>query len=208
MPDELPPPKPQDILFSSSVKAAQERLGSRTMFAQRTEWRTEITEDVRQYLAAIDMFFIATASRDGQPYVQHRGGPPGFLTVLDERTLGFADLGGNRQYITVGNLAENTRAFLFVPHLATRQRLKFWGRARSVEDDGVLLARLAMRGYPGRIERAVIFDVEVWDSNCQSHITARYSEAEIAPAIDKLVARIKELEAEVAALREGRSGNS
>jgi len=128
--------------------------------------------------------------------------------VLDERTLGFADLGGNRQYITVGNLAENTRAFLFVPHLATRQRLKFWGRARSVEDDGVLLARLAMRGYPGRIERAVIFDVEVWDSNCQSHITARYSEAEIAPAIDKLVARIKELEAEVAALREGRSGNS
>ena len=193
--------KPEDVLFSPAVKAVQERLGSREMFARRTEWRTAIGDDVRQYLAAIDMFFIATASRDGRPYVQHRGGPPGFLHALDDRTLGFADFAGNRQYITTGNLSENPRAFLFVPHLATRQRLKFWGRARVIEEDGTLFARLAMRGYPGRIERAMLFDIEAWDSNCQSHITARYSEAEITPAIDRLAARIKELEDELASLR-------
>lgn len=198
-------PSPQEILFSPAVRAEQERLGSRAMFARRPaeSWKTEITEDMVQFLAAIDTFFLATASGDGQPYVQHRGGPPGFLKALGPRTLGFADFAGNRQYITLGHLAENPRAFLFIPHFATRQRLKFWGRARVVEEDGVLIARLAMRGYPGKVERAIVFDIDVWDVNCPSHITPRYSEAEIAPAIDKLVTRIKELEAEVAALRGG-----
>ena len=199
--DPSPPPKLEDILFSPAVKAAQQRLGSRDMFERRGAWRCEITDEVQQYLAAVDTFFIATASGDGRPYLQHRGGPAGFLKVLDNRTLGFADFGGNRQYITTGHLQENDRAFLFVPHFATRQRVKFWGRARVVEEDGDLLARLAIRGYSARIERVIVFDVEAWDSNCQSHITARYSEAEIAPAIDKLVARIKELEAEVERLR-------
>jgi predicted pyridoxine 5'-phosphate oxidase superfamily flavin-nucleotide-binding protein len=200
---ERAPRSPQEFLFSPAVLAEQERLGSRAMFARRPAeaWKTEITEDLREFLAVIDTFFLATASGEGQPYVQHRGGPAGFLKPLGPRTLGFADFAGNRQYITLGHLAENPRAFLFIPHFATRQRLKFWGRARVVEDDGVLIARLAVPGYPGKVERAIVFEVDVWDVNCPSHITQRYTEDEIAPAIDKLVARIKELKELVARLR-------
>ena len=206
MPDDHPPRRPEDVLFSPAVKAAQERLGSRDMFARRSDWpRQEITADLEAFLALIDTFFLATASEDGQPYVQHKGGPPGFLKPLDRRTLGFADFGGNRQYISLGHLSANPRAFLFVPHFATRQRLKFWGRARAVEEDGVLIAGLRMPGYPGKVERAIVFEIEAWDSNCPSHILPRYSEAEITPAIDKLVARIKELESEVARLQVDRT---
>ena len=194
--------KPEDVLFSPSVKAEQTRLGSRTSFESR-EWQTEITDNLRQFLDTIDTFFLATASADGRPYVQHRGGPPGFLKPIGPRTLAFADFAGNRQYITLGHLKENDRTHIFIPHFATQQRLKLWGRARAVEGDIALMERLIDPGYKARPQRALVFEIEAWDINCRQHITARYSEAEMAPAVNKLVARIKELEDEVARLKSG-----
>ena len=191
---------PEDVLFSPAVKAEQERLGSRPMFEGR-DWKTELTDDLRQFLGAIDTFFLATASADGQPYIQHRGGPPGFLKTIGSHTLAFADFAGNRQYITLGHLKENDRAHIFIPHFSTQQRLKLWGRARVVEADLALMERLVDPAYKARPQRAIVFELEAWDVNCRQHITARYSEAEMAPAVNKLVARIKELEEEVARLK-------
>lgn len=192
--------KPEDVPFSPSVKAEQERLGSRASFEQK-DWATEITDNLRQFLDAIDTFFFATADAEGRPYVQHRGGPPGFLKVLGTNTLAFADFAGNRQYITLGHLKENDRAHIFILHYATRQRVKLWGRARVVENDPELMERLVDPAYKARPQRAIVFTLEAWDANCQQHIVARYSEAEMAPAVNKLVARIKELEEEVERLR-------
>jgi len=194
--------KPEDVLFSPAVKAEQTRLGSRAQFESR-EFRSEITDDLRQFLAAIDTFFFATASADGRPYVQHRGGPPGFLKPIGTHTLAFADFAGNRQYITLGHLKENDRAHILIPHFATQQRVKLWGRARVIEGDRELMERLVDPVYKARPERAVAFTLEAWDINCRQHIVPRYSEAEIAPAIDKLAQRIKELEAEVERLKSG-----
>jgi hypothetical protein len=194
--------EPEDVLFSPSVKAEQECLGSRGSFKYR-EWGTEVTENLARFLEAIDTFFLATASADGRPYVQHRGGPPGFLKPLDSRTLAFADFAGNRQYISLGHLRENDRAHIFVLHFATRQRIKLWGRARVVEGDAALMNRLVDPAYKARPQRAIVFSLEAWDVNCQQHIQARYSEAEMAPAVDRLVSRIKELEDEVARLKAG-----
>jgi predicted pyridoxine 5'-phosphate oxidase superfamily flavin-nucleotide-binding protein len=194
--------RPEDVLFSPAVKAEQTRLGSRTMFEGK-DFQTEITDDLRQFLAVIDTFFFATASADGRPYVQHRGGPPGFLKAIGSHTLAFADFAGNRQYITLGHLRENDRAHIFIPHFATQQRVKLWGRARVIEGDLELMERLVDPAYKARPERAVAFTVEAWDINCRQHITPRYSEAEIAPAIDRLAQRIKELEAEVERLKAG-----
>ncbi|HTR86021.1 MAG TPA: pyridoxamine 5'-phosphate oxidase family protein [Reyranella sp.] len=195
---------PQDVMFSPSVKAEQTRLGSRAMFEKR-EWKSEITDDLRQFLAVIDTFFLATASADGRPYIQHRGGPPGFLKAIGTHTLAFADFAGNRQYITLGHLKENDRAHMFLLHFATQQRVKLWGRARVVEGDQELMERLVDPAYAkehrARPQRAIVFTLEAWDSNCPQHIVPRYSEAEIAPGINKLVARIKELEEEVARLK-------
>lgn len=190
---------PEDVLFSAAVKAEQERLGSRAAFEGR-DWKTGITDDLRQFLAAVDTFFLATASADGRPYVQHRGGPPGFLKTIGSHTLAFADFAGNRQYITLGHLRENDRAHIFIPHFATQQRVKLWGRARVVEGDVELMERLVDPAYKARPARAIVFTLEAWDVNCRQHIVPRYSEAEIAPGIDKLVQRIKELEEEVARL--------
>ena len=191
---------PEDVLFSAAVKAEQARLGSRAQFEDR-EWATEITDNLRQFLDAIDTFFLATASADGRPYVQHRGGPPGFLKPIGTHTLAFADFAGNRQYITLGHLKENDRAHIFIPHFATQQRLKLWGRARVVEGDLELMERLVDPTYKAKPRRAIVFTLEAWDVNCRQHITARYSEAEMAPAVNKLIARIKELEEEVARLK-------
>lgn len=191
---------PEDVLFSPSVKAEQTRLGSRSMFEGR-EWKTEITDDLRQFITVIDTFFVATASADGRPYIQHRGGPAGFLKTIGSRTLAFADFAGNRQYITLGHLKENDRAHIFILHFATQQRLKLWGRARVVEGDVELMERLVDPAYKARPQRAIVFTIEAWDINCTQHILPRYSEAEIAPGINKLVARIKELEDEVARLQ-------
>ena len=190
----------QDVLFSDAVKAEQTRLGSRPSFEDR-EFQTEITDDLRQFLEVIDTFFFATASADGRPYVQHRGGPPGFLKTIGTQTLAFADFAGNRQYITLGHLRENDRAHIFIPHFATQQRVKLWGRARVIEKDLELMERLVDPGYPAKPRRAIVFTLEAWDSNCRQHIVPRYSEAEIAPAVNKLVARIKELEDELARLK-------
>jgi len=192
--------RPEDVLFSPAVKAEQTRLGSREAFEDR-DWQTEITNDLRQFLAAIDTFFFATASADGRPYVQHRGGPAGFLKPIGSHMLAFADFAGNRQYVTLGHLKENDRAHIFIPHFATQQRLKLWGRARVVEDDAELMERLVDRSYKAKPQRAIAFRIEAWDINCRQHIVPRYSEAEIAPAVNQLTQRIKELEEEVARLK-------
>ncbi len=191
-----------DIAFTPSVKAVQTRKGSRAGYARMEEkggWQNTVTEDLAAYIAARDSFYLATASADGQPYVQHRGGKPGFLKVLDETTLAFADFKGNRQYISQGNLAENDRAYLFLMDYANRRRIKIWGRARVVEDDPELLARLADADYQGKPEQAVVFTIEAWDVNCPQHITPRYTELQIAHLVAPLQARIKELETQLAA---------
>ena len=199
-----------DVAFSPAVKALQERHGSRAGYARMAEkggWKREISPDLAAFLAGRDSFYLATASAAGQPYIQHRGGPKGFLKVLDAGRLAFADFGGNRQYITAGNLSENDRAHVFLMDYPNRQRIKIWGRAEVVEDDPELMERLLTPGYKAKPERAILFEVEAWDANCPQHITPRYSEDEIAPALAKLQARIDELEAEVARLRGDNNGD-
>ena len=195
---------PSDIAFTPSVKAIQERKGSRRTYARLERdrgWQTAITPDLEAFLAGLDMFYLGTASAEGQPYIQYRGGPPGFLKVLDEHTLAFADFGGNRQFITLGNLSENPRAFIFLMDYANSQRIKLWGTAKVIEDDPALLEKLQDPTYPGRVERAILFMVETWDINCPQHIHRRFSERQIAPVIEKLQARVEELEAELARIR-------
>ena len=160
-------------------------------------WQTTVTPDLAEFLSGLDMFYLGTANAAGQPYIQYRGGAPGFLKVLDERTLGFADFGGNRQYITLGNLSENPHAFLFLMDYVNRQRIKLWGTARVIENDPDLLNKLRDTAYPGKVERAILFTVEAWDVNCQQHIHPRFSKHQIAPALEKLQQRIQELESEV-----------
>ncbi len=201
-----------DVAFTPAVKAMQEKLGSRAGYARMEEkggWKTSVTPDLAGFLAQRDSVYLATASAEGQPYIQHRGGPKGFLRVIDEKTLGFADFGGNRQYISLGNLSENDRAQLFLMDYANRRRVKVWGRARVVEDDPFLLDRLADPDYPGKPERAILFTIEAWDVNCPQHITPRFTEEDLAPGIGRLKARIAELEAEVARLKceQGDSSN-
>ena len=189
-----------DIAFTPAVKAIQTSRGSRELYARREAsggFRTKITPDLVGFLAGIDTAFLATASRDGQPYAQHRGGPKGFIRALDERTLGFADYRGNRQYITLGNLSENTKAFLFLMDYAQRRRVKIWGKARVV-DDPETVARLMPEGYSARPEQAVLFDVEAWDVNCPQHIPQKIDVAEAAEIVSALRARIAELEREAA----------
>lgn len=195
---------PSDVAFTPAVKAVQSRKGSRTSYArmERGEgWQTTVTEELAEYLADLDMFYLGTANAEGQPYIQYRGGPPGFLKVIDEHTLGFADFGGNRQYITLGNLSENPKAFLFLMDYANQRRVKVWGAARVVEGDAALEDRLRDPEYAGKVERAILFTVEAWDVNCQQHIHQRYSRRQIAPVIEKLHARIAELEAELHRLK-------
>jgi uncharacterized protein len=193
-----------DVAFTPAVKAIQARKGSRAMFAQVEQnggWRTEIDDKLAGFLANADSLFFATASADGQPYIQHRGGPKGFIKVLDDKTLGFADFAGNKQYITISNLAGNDRAYLFLLDFANRQRIKIWGRARVVENDPALMERLVEPGYRARPERAILFTVEAWDTNCSQHITERYTQGEIAVAVAGLRDRVGELEAENVRLR-------
>lgn len=193
-----------DVAFTPAVKAMQERLGSRAGYARREQkggWRDRVTADLAAFLAERDSLYLATASAAGQPYIQHRGGPKGFLKVLDDQRLALADFSGNRQYISAGNLSENDRAYIFLMDYANRRRIKIWGRAHVVEDDPDLMARLITPGYPGKPERAIVFQIEAWDINCPQHITRRYGEDDIERAFAKLQGRIDELEAEVEALR-------
>ena len=189
-----------DVAFTPAVKAEQEKRGSRAGYAkmeQKGGWNDRVTPDLAAFIAERDSFYLATASADGQPYAQHRGGTPGFLKVVDERTLAFADFRGNRQYISAGNLSENPRAFIFLMDYPNRRRIKVWGRARIVGDDANLLNSLVEPDGAGKPDHAVVFDVEAWDVNCPQHITPRYSDAERGAEMAHLRERIAELEAQL-----------
>jgi predicted pyridoxine 5'-phosphate oxidase superfamily flavin-nucleotide-binding protein len=197
-----------DIAFTTAVKAVQRRLGSRDRFShmeQSGAWRTTVTDDLALFIAERDSFYLATANATGQPYIQHRGGPKGFLRILDEKTLAIADFSGNKQYLSLGNLSENDKAFIFLMDYAHQRRVKLWGRARFVENDAGLLTRLAEAGYQATPERALLFSLEAWDINCPQHITPRFIENDVVEAISRVqetqTHRIAKLEAENAALR-------
>ena len=193
-----------DIAFTPSVKAIQERKGSRAQYARMEEgdgWSGTITQELSDFLKDVDSLYLATANADGRPYIQHRGGPKGFLTVLDDRTLAFADFMGNRQYISLGNLAENNQAFLFLMDYASQSRIKIWGTAEVIEDDPDLLAQLTDAQYKGKPERVIRFHVEAWDANCRQHIPVKYSQKEVDAIVRPLIDRIGKLEAENAQLK-------
>jgi uncharacterized protein len=192
-----------DVAFSPSVKAIQTRKGSRASYHKMEVrgWRTQITPDLVEFIAAQTSFMLATASADGQPYIQHRGGPAGFLKVIDERTLAFADFTGNRQYISQGNLAENPKAYIFLIDYLNRRRIKLWGTARVVENDPELLQKLMPEGYEARPEQVIVFTLSVWDSNCPQHIPQKIDLAEVVQVVAERDKRIAELEAEVARLK-------
>ena len=193
-----------DVAFTDSVKAIQSRKGSRRAYSRMEEgpgWKTTITLDLAGFIATQTSAFIATANVAGQPTIQHRGGPEGFLRVLDEKTIAFADFRGNRQFITSGNLAENPQAHLFLIDYETRQRIKIWGKARVVEDDEELIARLMPPDYAAKAEQAIIFTVTAWDANCPQHIPQRINADAVAKALRDRDRRIAELEMEVARLR-------
>ncbi len=195
---------PSDVAFTPTVKAIQEQKGSRKNYSRMERsggWQTTVTPELAEFLADLDMFYLGTANAQGQPYIQYRGGSPGFLKVLDEQTLGFADFGGNRQYITLGNLSENPQAFVFLMDYANQQRIKLWGTARVIENDPSLLEKLRDPAYPAKVERAILLTVEAWDVNCQQHIHQRFSQRQIAPAIEQLQQRIADLEFEVESLK-------
>jgi len=197
------PDYPSDIAFTAAVKAIQKRRGSRDTYARMERgrgWPTRVTSSLADFLAELDMFYLGTSSAAGQPYIQYRGGPPGFLKVIDDQTLGFADFGGNGQYISIGNLSENPKAFIFLMDYAASQRIKIWGRARVVEDDADLFEHLSDPTYPGSVERAILFTVEAWDLNCPQHIHKRFSQLQIASVVGKLQDRVRELEDEIAKL--------
>ncbi len=193
-----------DVAFTPAVKAIQTRKGSRDAYAhveQNGGWRSEIDENLAAFLAAQDSMFLATATADGQPYIQHRGGPKGFIKILDKNTLAFADYRGNRQYITQGNLSENPKANVFVMDYAHRRRVKIWGEARVVDDDPALLKSLMPKGYKARPEQVIVFKVSAWDTNCPQHIPQKFDAADVAAALAARDARIAELEAELAAMK-------
>jgi predicted pyridoxine 5'-phosphate oxidase superfamily flavin-nucleotide-binding protein len=192
-----------DVAFTPAVKAIQARKGSRDAYAhveQSSGWRTEIDENLAAFLGDTNSIYFATASADGQPYIQHRGGPKGFIKILDKTTIAFADYSGNRQYITQGNLTENPKAQLFVMDYAHRRRVKIWGEARVVDDDPALLKSLMPAGYKARPEQVILFKISAWDTNCPQHIPQKFDAADVAAALAARDGRIAELEAEVAKL--------
>jgi len=191
------------VVFPQAVQRAQGERGSAKHYEARIieGFPDTVTPELAKFIAEQDTAFLATASADGAPYVQHRGGPKGFIKVVDNKTLGFADYRGNRQYITLANLQENDRAFLFLFDPGRRQRIKLWGRAHVVENDPELIEKLFDAGYKARPERAILFTIEAWDVNCSQHIVTRFTEAEIEEALAKVQAKIAELEAENARLR-------
>src|SRR3984885_11975757 len=193
-----------DVAFTPAVKAIQTKKGSREGFAQVERnggWRTEIDPKLAAFLADTNSFYLATATADGQPYIQHRGGPKGFVKVLDKHTIAFADYAGNRQYLTQGNLSENNKAHIFIMDYAHRRRVKIWGEARVVDDDPALLEQLMPKGYRARPEQVILFRIAAWDTNCPQHIPQKFDAADVAAALASRDARIAELEAELAALK-------
>jgi predicted pyridoxine 5'-phosphate oxidase superfamily flavin-nucleotide-binding protein len=194
-----------DVAFTPSVKVIQERKGSRAVFAKQEErggWRTEISDDLKGFIEAQISVYLATASKDGQPYIQHRGGPAGFLHVLDAKTIAFADFKGNRQYITQGNLAENPKAYLFLMDYEHRRRVKLWGEAKVVEGDAELTAKLMPENYKARPEQVIVFTVAAWDVNCSQHIPQRFEAQDVMLALAARDRKIAALEAEIERLHE------
>src|SRR5215468_4972938 len=200
-----------DVAFTPAVKAIQARKGSRGAYAhveERGGWRTEIDENLAGFLAETNSFYLATATADGQPYIQHRGGPKGFVKVLDKTTIAFADYAGNQQYLTQGNLSENPKAYIFIMDYAHRRRVKIWGEAKVVDDDPALNDALMPKGYKARPEQVIVFKIAAWDTNCPQHIPQKFDAADVAAAmgeastkIEERDKRIAELEAEVAKLK-------
>jgi len=192
-----------DVAFSPAVKVIQARKGSREAYARSEQrgWRTEVDDNLEAFLADANSFYFASASADGQPYIQHRGGPKGFLKVLDKQTLAFADYAGNQQFITQGNLSDNPKAYIFVMDYAHRRRVKIWGEARVIEDDEALTTSLMPKGYRARPEQVILFKIAAWDTNCPQHIPQKFDAGDVATALAMRDARIAELEAEVAALK-------
>jgi uncharacterized protein len=194
-----------DVAFTPTVKAVQARKGSRASYRRLEEkggWQSRITPELADFIQSQTSIFLATANAEGQPYIQHRGGPAGFLRVLDHKTIGFADFAGNRQYITQGNLADNPKAHLFLIDYAHKQRLKIWGEARVVENDDALTAQLMPQGYRARPEQVILFTVSAWDANCPQHIPQRFEAADVAAALAERDSRIEALQAEIKRLRE------
>jgi predicted pyridoxine 5'-phosphate oxidase superfamily flavin-nucleotide-binding protein len=191
-----------EIVFTPAAQREMTARGSMKGYARKIAagFPDRVTSDLAGFLAELDTAFLATVSAAGAPYIQHRGGPKGFIKVIDDKTLGFADFGGNRQYISISNLAGNDRAYLFLLDFANKQRVKVWGRARVVENDPALMEKLVDPAYRARPERAILFTVEAWDTNCSQHITERYTQGEVALAVAGLRERIATLEAENAAL--------
>jgi predicted pyridoxine 5'-phosphate oxidase superfamily flavin-nucleotide-binding protein len=192
-----------ELVFPPAVRRAQAERGSAGAYARKIDngFPDTVTPELAAFIAEQDTAFLGTASADGAPYIQHRGGPKGFIKVVDAHTLGFADYRGNRQYITLGNLSENDRAYLFLLDVSRRQRIKLWGRARVVENDNALIARLFDHGYKAKPERVILFAVEAWDVNCSQHITARLTVDEVEGLLGTVQERIAALQAENAALR-------
>jgi predicted pyridoxine 5'-phosphate oxidase superfamily flavin-nucleotide-binding protein len=192
-----------EIVFTPAAQREQAARGSAKGYSKKLAngFPDRITPDLAGFLAELDTAFLATASAEGAPYIQHRGGPKGFIKVIDDKTLAFADFAGNRQYITISNLAGNERAYLFLLDFANRQRIKVWGRARVVESDPALMEKLVDPTYRARPERAIVFTIEAWDTNCSQHITPRYTEGEVAMAVEGLRQRIVELDGENARLK-------
>ncbi|MEB3280055.1 MAG: pyridoxamine 5'-phosphate oxidase family protein [Lyngbya sp.] len=194
------PRKFAEIAFTPAVKAIQERYGSREMYNRMEENGPEndtLIPKVADFIQARDSFYIGTVNENGWPYIQFRGGPVGFLKILDEKTLGFADFGGNCQYLSIGNLSVNDRVFLFLMDYTNRRRLKIWGRAKIEYNNPNLIEQLRVPEYEATAERAFLIHVEAWDWNCPQHIPIKYSEAQVAEMLAPLQARIQELEAQL-----------
>jgi uncharacterized protein len=195
-----------DIAFTPTVKALQMRKGSRGAYARMEQggsWATEVTPELADFIAAQRSVFLATVNAQGQPYIQHRGGPPGFLRVVDAHTLGLVDYAGNRQFISSGNLAENAKAHLFLIDYSQRRRVKIWGEARMVEATPELLAQLMPDNYRARPEQVLLFRIHAWDANCPQHIPPRFEAADVQAALDAKDQRIAELQAEIQRLEHG-----
>src|SRR6201995_1142621 len=183
-----------DVAFTPAVKAIQTKKGSREGYAQVERnggWRTEIDDKLAHFLAETNSFYMATATKGGQPYIQHRGGPKGFIKVLDKHTIAFTDYAGNQQYLTQGNLTENPKAHIFIMDYAHRRRVKIWGTARVVEDDPALTQSLMPKGYRARPEQVIPFTIAAWDTNCPQHIPQKFDAADVAAAMAEANAKIE-----------------
>lgn len=204
MSDEDPKKPTSDLAFSASVKAVQAARGSREMFVEKDAaggWRTEISDDLAGFIGEVTTCYLATVSADGQPYVQHRGGPAGFLRVIDRQTIGFVDYKGNRQFITTGNLRDNAKVHLFLVDYENRRRVKIWGTARIVEGDGELAARLFPHGYRAKWEQVILLTVAAWDINCSQHIPQMFHAYDVATTVQTFQARMKEMDEEITRLK-------